>query len=68
MKLVVNIALQAEGVFRAWCPSLPGCVVRATSQDEARHKIESAIRSYMMSLNAAPPTELHSRLQVTCVG
>ena len=67
MRLVVKIVCEGNGIFRAWCPCLPGCTVRAISSTEAQEKIEAAIRSYMMSLNAVLPTELRSHLQM-CAG
>jgi hypothetical protein len=43
-------------------------MVKAESQDEAFRKIESAIRSYLLSMNVVLPAELASRLQMTPVG
>ena len=55
MRLMVKIVQESSDRFRAWCPSLPGCMVRARSQDEARVHLDHAIRGYLASLNVAEP-------------
>lgn len=61
MKLVVKTARNAQGIFRAWCPALPGCVVLGQSLPEVREKIRQAVVGYLCSLDVALPREL-SRL------
>ena len=58
MKLVVKTKKVKPGCIRAWCPSLPGCVVWGVSQDEARQKITRAVEGYLSSLDVALPREL----------
>jgi predicted RNase H-like HicB family nuclease len=67
MELVVKIAVGDNGRFRAWCPSLPGCMVKAESEEEALRKIETIIRSYLLGMNAVPPAELGTRVQRSLV-
>ena len=57
MRLVVKISEQRSGQFRAWCPALPGCEVTADTHEEAGRKIDSAVRSYLASLNVAMPAD-----------
>ena len=68
MKLVVKIIVVDNGRFRACCTSLPGCVVHAESEDDAMRKMEAAIRSYLLSMNVAPPARLAMSLQMAPVG
>ena len=58
MKLTVRIANTTEGNFRAWWPSLPGCMVWGMSEDEVRQKISKAVEGYLASLDIALPREL----------
>ena len=58
MKLVIKIAEERAGVFRAWCPALPGCRASAPSREEARIRIREAVEGYLASLNVALPREL----------
>ncbi|MFB3893921.1 MAG: type II toxin-antitoxin system HicB family antitoxin [Phycisphaerae bacterium] len=62
MKLVVRIAQQRSGRYRAWCPALPGCEVTADTREEAGRRIDLAVRSYLASLNVAMPAR-----PITCV-
>jgi predicted RNase H-like HicB family nuclease len=52
MKMTIRICEKAEGNYRAWCPALPGCTVSGRSPEEAKRKIEEAVRSYLASMNA----------------
>lgn len=58
MALTIKIARTSDGAFRAWCPALPGCVVRAQSHGEAQRMVNQAISGYLASLNVALPREL----------
>ena len=58
MKLVIQISKIAGNLFRACCPSLPGCVVYGRSQDEARERIREAVCGYVASMDVALPREL----------
>ena len=64
MRLLVKIARESSDRVRAWCPSLPGCMVRATSEDEAKKNLERAIRGYLASLNVAEPRHLEQTVVV----
>ena len=55
MKVPMKIMQTAEGDYRAWCPPLPGCQVRARSISEARERLMEAIQSYLASLDMPAP-------------
>jgi predicted RNase H-like HicB family nuclease len=63
MTLAIHIVKKTESEYRAWCPSLPGCSVCAQSREEARGKIEQAVRGYLASLEVALPRELGRLLE-----
>ena len=58
MKLAIQISERNGNLFQARCPSLPGCVVYAHSQIEAKARIKDAINGYLASLDVALPREL----------
>lgn len=51
MKLAVKIGKNEHGGFTAVCTSLPGCYTRGTTVEEARARLDEAIRGYIASLN-----------------
>jgi predicted RNase H-like HicB family nuclease len=53
MRLEVKMARDVRGEYRAWCPALPGCAVRAESHVKASRDIAEAIRGYVASLNGS---------------
>lgn len=55
MKLAVRIYLNEQGCFTAVCPSLPGCCCRGKTHDEARKRIDEAIRGYIAAVNNFVP-------------
>ncbi|MCE5328041.1 MAG: hypothetical protein LLG01_16665 [Planctomycetaceae bacterium] len=61
MNLVVRMAAQADGTFKAWCPALPGCRVLGLTRQEASTKIRSAVRGYLATMDVALPRELARR-------
>jgi len=59
VKLCICIREKQEGVFLATCPDLPGCKSCGHSPQEARDKIDEAIRGYMAAMNNFVPENLH---------
>ena len=59
MKLSIHICETQAGVFQATCPALPGCKSSGHSRQEAREKLDEAIRGYMAALNNFVPENLH---------
>ena len=64
MKIAVKITHEQNGTYRASCPALPGCYVHGCSYEEAKEKIDQAVRGYLGSLNVALPKETGQDLVV----
>ena len=64
MKLLVKITQECQGRYRACCPSLPGCVARGQSQQEAKDNMDRAILGYLASLNVAAPNKLEQHVMM----
>lgn len=58
MKLAVKIVTSEKGGYMALCPSLPGCMCWGRSRDEARKKLDEAIRGYFAAVNNFVPENL----------
>ena len=57
MKLCVRIIRDERG-FTALCPSLPGCVSRGSTRDEAKENLDAAIRGYIAAVSNFVPERL----------
>lgn len=44
MKVPITLFKTKFGVFIAECPAIPGCVSQRTTESEAQHNFEDAIR------------------------
>lgn len=62
MKLVIRIKEQPNGIYRACCPSLPGCVVCGQTKEDAHSRISLAVRGYLASLDVCLPRNLSKML------
>ena len=51
MKLAVRIINNERGGFTATCPSLPGCVCWGSNREEARERLNEAIRGYIAAVS-----------------
>jgi predicted RNase H-like HicB family nuclease len=58
MQLVVRIADSTGGMYRAWCPALPGCAIYGNSRNEAQARIQQAVQGYVEHMDVALPREL----------
>lgn len=59
MKLCIRIMKNEKGDYTAVCSSLPGCVTTGHTREEAREKLDDAIRGYIAAIsNCAAPQEL----------
>ena len=63
MKMCIRIRRDEQGRFVASVPSLPGCVICADSEEQAREKLEVAIRGYLASVSDFVPHEIHQVLE-----
>lgn len=58
MKLCIRITPNGRGGYTAVCPTLPGCVSGGSTQEEAREKLDEAIRGYFAAVNNFVPEHL----------
>lgn len=58
MKIVTVVAEISSQMYKAHCPSLPGCVVLAQSRQDAAEKLSQAVSGYLASLDAAAPGKI----------
>jgi predicted RNase H-like HicB family nuclease len=50
MKITIKLAPNDQGRWRAWCPSLPGCLAIGDTAQQAQAAISEAIVGYLASL------------------
>jgi predicted RNase H-like HicB family nuclease len=55
MKLTVRILTNDAGDYIAVCPSLPGCRSRGGTRQEAKERLEEAIRGYLAAVSNFVP-------------
>ena len=55
MKLTVRIFDNTQGGYTAVCPSLPGCCSHGQTRQEARERLDEAIRGYFAAVNNFVP-------------
>jgi len=58
MRLCIRIIQNDQGGFTALCTSLPGCVSRGRTREEAKERLEEAIRGYIASVSNFVPEKL----------
>lgn len=63
MKLCIVIWRNDLEGFGARCTSLPGCIVSAPTEEQARTKLEEAIRAYLASVGDFIPEQLRITLE-----
>jgi hypothetical protein len=59
MKLLIAVVRMSTGVYRASCPSRPGCTVEAATMKKARDGMVMAVGSCMRSLDAVLPSRIN---------
>jgi len=64
VKILIETARQANGVYRAWCPALPGCAVYAETREQAQSRIRDAVVGYLASMDVPLPREPGTNLVV----
>ena len=55
MKLTIRVDQTDNGDFLAVCQSLPGCMSRGKTHDEARETLGEAIRGYIAAVSDFEP-------------
>ena len=63
VNFVIKIIGQA-GSYRAWCPALPGCWIKAASKEQAYERMQSAVKGYLASMDVALPRDPETMLTV----
>ena len=58
MKLCIRIGHDERGRYTAVCPSLPGCTSQGGTREEARKKLDEAIRGYIAAIGNFVPENL----------
>jgi predicted RNase H-like HicB family nuclease len=58
MRLQIRIFKNDYGTYTAVCVSLPGCMSRGQTPQEAEELLDEAIRGYMAALNNFVPERL----------
>ena len=58
MMLSIRIISDDRGGFTAICPTLPGCMSKGGTREEARQKLDEAIRGYLAAVNNFVPENL----------
>ena len=51
MKLAVRVVISKRGGYVATCPSLPGCTSWGNTREEARKRLDEAIRGYIAAVS-----------------
>lgn len=65
MKLRICIMAKGDGTYIAACPSLPGCWCRGQTRDEAKERLDEAIRGYIAAVgNFVPENLTHEVVEV----
>jgi len=64
MKLCIRIVENERGGFTALCPSLPGCRCSGDTREQARQKLDEAIRGYIASVSNFIPERLDREFTV----
>jgi len=54
MKLTIRIVQDEKGEFVAICSSLPGCMSKGCTRDEAQQNLAEAILGYLAAVGDAP--------------
>ena len=64
MKVRVRISRSEAGGYIASCPSLPGCVTRGATREQARDNMNEAIKGYLASLVDFVPERITDVVEV----
>ena len=62
MKLCISITQGEDGQYSAECISLPGCIGRGATREQARQRLEEAIRNYVAAMGSMHGDEFNQEL------
>ncbi len=54
MKLCIHVLKNDDGQFTAVCSSLPGCVTKGETRDQAVEKLHDAVAGYIAAVGNCP--------------
>ena len=57
MRLEIHIIHETSGIYKATCPSLPGCQSRGQTYEEAKRNITEAIYGYLAAVSNCVPAD-----------
>ena len=63
MKICIQIRRNERGQYRAFCPSLPGCVSSGQTEQQAKQRLEEAIQGYIASVSNFVPTDIRELVE-----
>ena len=55
MKLCIKIIRNEQGGYTAVCPLLPGCETRGQTCEDAKKRMDEAVKGYMAAMNNFVP-------------
>ena len=58
MKLSIQVVRNDHGDYTAVCPSLPGCLCKGDTREEACDKLDDVIRGYIAAVSNFVPENL----------
>jgi len=65
MRVTIRIIRNEHGDYTGLCTSLPGCLSRGRTPEEAKEKLDEAIRGYIAAVgNFVPERLVHEELGV----
>jgi len=64
MTICMKVKQIGAGRYEAFCPSLPGCVARGDTVDDALDELAGAMRGYLASLHDFLPGRLETNVAV----
>jgi predicted RNase H-like HicB family nuclease len=66
MKLCIRIVEDNRGGYTGVCPSLPGCMSRGQTREQAKKKLDEAIRGYLAAVgNCTTETQAHEVVEMS---
>ena len=62
MKLCIRIVRDENGEYLGVCPSLPGCISRGRTREQAQRKLDEAIRGYIAAVSNFVPESVEHKV------
>lgn len=62
MKVTIYITSDGQGCFTAICPTLPGCLSKAATAEQAQEKLREVMRGYLAAVSNFVPENIEPEL------